>query len=60
MENQTKENSTIDSARTLKIQLGETIGKYIAEFEKSSGLVVKKVKLEREGGALKVKVKAEL
>jgi hypothetical protein len=57
MENQTKENSTIDSARTLKIQLGDTIGKYIAEFEKSSGLLIK---LERQGGALKVKVKAEL
>ena len=60
MENQAKENSTIDSARTLKTRLGDNIGKYIAEFEKSSGLVVRKIKLEREGGALKVKVKAEL
>jgi hypothetical protein len=60
MENQAKDSSTIDSARTLKIQLGDSIGKHIAEFEKSSGLVVKKIKLEREGGVLKVKVKAEL
>ena len=60
MENQTKENSTIDSARALKIQLGDTIAKQIAEFEKASGLAVKKIKLQREGGVLKVKVKAEL
>jgi hypothetical protein len=60
MEFLTKVYSTLVSAITLKIQLGDTIGKYIAEFEKSSGLVVKKIKLEREGGALKVKVKAEL
>jgi hypothetical protein len=60
MENQLRGTSSVNSTKEQKDQLGIDIAGLIARFENSSGLTVRKIKLEREGEKLKVKVKAEL